>query len=55
MTEALFGTLYDSIFITEIVTKDHEGEEYYLYSQAVPKSATSRDQIDYYIFRMVKA
>ena len=55
MTEALFGTLYDSIFITEIVTKDYEGEEYWLYSQAVPKSATSRDQIDYYIFRMVKA
>ena len=54
MTEELFSQFYDNIFVPEVITYLMDGTEYSLYSQAVPKTAVKRDEIEYYLFLILR-
>ena len=54
MTEQIFKQQIEVIFRPEVFQYPIEGEIYLTYSQAVPNSATTYDEVEFYIILLVR-
>ena len=54
LPEADFQTNIDNLFVETVFTSEINGEEYRIYSQAVPATATEISEVQFYLFFLLK-
>ena len=54
MPESDFKTNLDNLFEPTVFTSVIDGVEYYIYSQAVPESATQLEEVTFYFIFMIE-